>query len=108
MLLRHDDAMEAAANLLTLDQFLPIIGKVFAAGTAPDQPGYALVDARPLPIHDYPGRQRDAFVLTFRANTPEPAQGVRVFDLPGIGPTEIFLVPVEQADGTMIYEAVFA
>lgn len=54
------------------------------------------------------GEQRDPFNVTFLIDGDEPyPQASYEFDLPGIGLTAMFIVPIEKADEGILYEAVF-
>ncbi len=93
--------------LLSLATFVPFVGGTFGVNDVPGQPAYTLVAAEPITAPSHPGLQREPFVLTFHADTPEPAQGIRIFDVPGVGSTEIFLVPIAHDGVVTTYEAVF-
>ena len=99
--------MDQPPDVLTLDHFLPLVGRTFAVDGSTDEPPFSLVEAKPITTPEYPGRLREAFALTFEAETAVPEQGSRSFDLPGIGATEIFLVPSARRGPTIVYEAVF-
>ena len=99
--------MDQPPALLTLDDFLPLVGQSFAVEGSPDTACFALVEAKSLKVQEYPGRQREAFALTFHCTTTPAEQGPRLLDLPGIGATEIFLVPIAAHEAATVYEAVF-
>ncbi|MES2337513.1 MAG: hypothetical protein V4537_05390 [Pseudomonadota bacterium] len=92
---------------LTHDIFVPLVGSIFTLAGWPDGPAFELVEANSLVSHPYPGRTRDSFRLEFVADTPEPEQGIRHFDIPGHGEAMIFLVPIERRGDRIVYEAVF-
>lgn len=91
----------------TMEDFEPAVGGEFRDLDRPDAAPFVLTDAAALPVYDYPGRQRDPFVLKFRAADPAPAQGSRRLGNAALGEVAIFLVPVERDGDAVLYEAVF-
>jgi hypothetical protein len=90
---------------LTVDSFLPAVGRPFVAG---DGLELELVDARALTAQA-PDGFRTPFRLEFRGPTePLLEQRIHRLEHESLGTLEIFLVPVgANATGTT-YEAIFA
>jgi hypothetical protein len=71
----------------------------------PDGPELEIVavDARPRPGHSGPVPY--STLLAGPPDRPVP-QGVHRLDMPGTGPVEMFVVPLEPADGRAVYEII--
>jgi hypothetical protein len=94
----------------TLDEYQPHIGSEFVV-TLADGGTYPLKlsSARPLKVHEYPGRIRDPFLLIFSgpiANGYLPQQ-IHAMDHATLGGFEIFIAPLGARDGLMEYQAIF-
>lgn len=103
----HLSVMNTDTATPTIEHFLPLVGSIFTA--TPEEGGhdYALVSVDLTPAHDVPDRVRPPFVLVFHSDTPDPAQGMRMLDVPGLGVTGIFMVPMRRVGDRIAYEAVY-
>jgi hypothetical protein len=93
---------------MTVDSFLPAVGRPFAIDVGDGRLDLELVEARALTT-EAPAGHRAPFRLEFRGPA-EPVLGQRIHRLESdvLGPLEIFLVPVGRDAGGATYEAIFA
>ena len=99
------------ADLLSLDHFRPLVGRVFRL---PEVEGVELrlSIAAPLPIRKptspTAGLSRAPFELIFLGpKAPILRQQIHRLDAEGLEPLEIFIVPIGPIEDTMGYQAIF-
>lgn len=108
-------AQQQPAFMFTRATFDPYVGGIFEA---PDGNGHmislTLLSAttnKPSPSTRLSTRratETDSFSLMFRAAAPlPPFTSIHQVSHPALGQFDLFLTPKKQADGVMLYEAVF-
>lgn len=95
--------------LLTVSDFVPVVGKPFCLATDESSPAITellLREAIALPRHA--AGHRDPFCLIFEGSNQQPVgQGVYFLENSEVGKLPIFIVPVGATADTLSYEAIF-
>jgi hypothetical protein len=108
-------AQQQPSFMFTRATFEPYVGGIFQAPDASGQMiSLTLLSAttnKPKAhtrLSPRQARETDSFSLTFRAAAPlPPFTSIHQVSHPALGQFDLFLTPHKQADGVMLYEAVF-
>ncbi|GLQ45164.1 hypothetical protein GCM10007862_02150 [Dyella lipolytica] len=95
-------------QFLTLEQFATRLNENFSVDVDQGRTPFTLVEAKPLPVHEFHGMMRAPFSLLFHNASPVLfPQRIYQMGNPGIGEFGIFLVPVARNQDGFLYQAVF-
>lgn len=109
------EAQQQPTFMFTRATFEPYVGGIFQAPDAQGHPiNLTLLSAntnKPAAhtrLSPRQARETDSFSLMFRAASPLPQfTSIHKISHPSLGSFDLFLTPRQQADGVMLYEAVF-
>ena len=95
-------------QLLSIQNFAGAANQEFEISMGEAAMRVTLIEVKPLPTKPFPGMLREPFSLLFKSASPVilPQRIYRLKN-PALGAVDIFLVPVAQDQGAIVYEAVF-
>jgi len=97
-----------ALNIVQLDHFAGRVNEGFEVDLGTASVALTLVEAKPLPVHPFPGMLRNPFALLFNSSSPVllPQRIYRMKNAT-LGAFEMFIVPVARNKDGIVYQAVF-
>ncbi|UZK66217.1 DUF6916 family protein [Sphingomonas sp. M1-B02] len=95
-------------QLLSVQKFAGAANQEFEISVGEAAMTVTLIEVKPLQRHAFPGMLREPFSLLFKSASPVilPQKMYRMQN-PTVGSLSMFLVPVAQDGGAIVYEAVF-
>jgi uncharacterized protein DUF6916 len=95
-------------QLLSIQNFAGAANQQFDISMGETAMSVTLIEVKPLQQQPYPGVMREPFSLLFKSASPIilPQKMYRIKN-PTVGAVDVFLVPVAQEGGAIVYQAVF-
>ena len=95
-------------QLLSIQNFAGAANQQFEISMGEAAMSVTLIEVKPLPQQPYPGMMREPFSLLFKSASPIilPQKMYRMQNAT-VGALDLFLVPVAQDGGAIVYQAVF-
>ena len=95
-------------QLLSIQNFAGAANQEFEISMGEAAMSVTLIEVKPLQQQPYPGMMREPFSLLFKSASPIilPQKMYRIKN-PAVGAIDVFLVPVAQDQGAIVYQAVF-
>lgn len=95
-------------QLMSIQNFAGAANQAFEIRMGEAAMSVTLIEVKPLQAHPFPGRLREPFSLLFKSASPVILpQKLYKMKHPSIGSIDLFLVPVAQDAGAIVYQAVF-
>lgn len=95
-------------QLLTIQNFAGAANQEFELGLGETSMSVTLIEVKPLTPQPFPGQMRAPFSLLFKSASPVILpQKIYKLRNSAIGSVDMFLVPVAQDAGAIVYQAVY-
>jgi hypothetical protein len=95
-------------HVVQFDHFAGRVNEGFEVDLGTASVALTLVEAKPLPVHPFPGMLRNPFSLLFNSSSPVllPQRIYRMKNTT-LGVFDMFIVPVARNKDGIVYQAVF-